>query len=379
MKVIAAPDSFKGSLSAVEAAAAIARGVRAAAPSAQVIELPLADGGEGTADALVAATGGRFVEARVSDPLGRPITARYGLLGNGTTAVVEMAAASGLVLLTPEERNPMKTSTFGTGQLILDAAKGGAKSILVGIGGSATVDGGTGMARALGVDFLDSEGRVLSGGGEILTRIAAIDTSRLRAELVGVKVTVASDVTNPLTGPQGAATVYGPQKGATPEQVAELDDGLSNLAEVIRAELGKDVDSIPGAGAAGGLGAGLAAFLDAEILSGIEIVLDAVDIDRQLKGADVVFTGEGKVDGQSACGKTAAGLAAAAAVKGVPVVLLAGEVGDGAEELLEQGVTALFSIACGPTDEKTMMAEAAGLLERAAEASMRTFLAGRRG
>lgn len=369
----------------MEAAAAIARGVRAAAPSAETIALPLADGGEGTAEALVAATGGRFVEARVSDPLGRPITARYGFLGNGTTAVVEMAAASGLVLLTGEERNPMKTSTFGTGQLILDAARGGsggrgggAKSIIVGIGGSATVDGGTGMARALGVEFLDSEGRVLSGGGEILTQIAAIDTSRLAPDLAGVKITVASDVTNPLTGPQGAARVYGPQKGATPQQVAELDEGLSNLAEIIRAELGKDVGSIPGAGAAGGLGAGLAAFLDAEILSGIEIVLDAVDIDRQLEGADIVFTGEGKVDGQSACGKTASGLAAAAAAKGVPVVLLAGEVADGAEVLLGRGVTALLSIARGPADEKTMMAEAAYLLERAAEGSMRTFLAGRR-
>ena len=377
MKVVAAPDSFKGSMSAAAAARAIARGVRRAAPGAQVVEAPMADGGEGTVEALVAATGGRFVEARVEDPLGREVTARYGVLRGRATAVIEMAAASGLGLVRPEERNPMKTSTFGTGQLILDAVTGGAREIIIGIGGSATVDGGTGMARAVGVKFFGEDGKALTGGGEILRKIRRVDTSGRERRLQGVKIAVASDVTNVLTGPEGAAAVYGPQKGATPEMVRELDEGLKNLAACARRDLGVDVEKMPGAGAAGGLGAGLAAFLGARIERGVEIVIEASGLRGKVRGADLVFTGEGRVDFQSAYGKTVSGVARVAKEEGVPAVVLAGSVGEGAERLFEGGVSAILAIARGPATEAEMMREAEGLLEQAAEAAMRVFLAGR--
>jgi len=376
LKVVIAPDSFKGSLSAAGAAAAIARGVGRAAPDAQIIETPLADGGEGTVDALVAATGGRFVDAEVHDPLGRPVRARYGLLGEGDTAVIEMAAASGLPLLAPDERDPMKASTFGTGELILHALGRGARELIIGIGGSATVDGGTGMARALGVRFLDEAGRALEGGGEILTRIAAIDMSGLAGELDGVTVTVASDVTNPLTGPDGAAAVYAPQKGASGEEVEVLEAGLANLAALIRRDVGVEVETAAGAGAAGGLGAGLVAFLGGRIRPGIEIVLEAVGMEERLDGADLVFTGEGSVDAQSAFGKTAAGVARAAKRVGAAVFVLAGALGEGAEAMLEAGVDAIFCIARGPSGEEEMMREAPALLEAAAEEATRAYLAG---
>lgn len=378
MKVVVAPDSFKGSLSAPQAAAAIARGVRRAMPDAEILEVPLADGGEGTVEALVAATGGAFVETDAHDPLGRPLQARYGILGDGRTAVIEMAAASGLPLLEIAERNPMKTSTFGTGELILDAARRGVSAMIIGIGGSATVDGGTGMARALGISFLDENGDALSGGGEILSAICAIDMAGRAGELAGLRFTVACDVRNPLTGPDGAAAVYGPQKGATPEQVKLLEAGLANLAAVIRKDLGREVETLAGAGAAGGLGAGLVVFAGAELKPGIEIVLDAVGIDGKLEGAELVFTGEGSVDAQSAFGKTAAGLARAAKTAGASVFVLAGTVGEGAEAMLENGVDAVFSIARGPASEEEMFREAGALLEAAAEESMRAWLAGRR-
>lgn len=377
MKVVIAPDSFKGSLSAVEAASAIARGVRKAAADAVIVEMPLADGGEGTVDALVTACGGRLVEARVQDPLGRPVRARYGILGDGAAAVVEMAAASGLPLLSPQERNPLKTSTFGTGQLILDAAANGAREVLVGIGGSATVDGGAGMARALGVRFVDSAGRELTGGGEILSRIASVDMSHRDGRLDGITVTVACDVRNPLTGPEGAARVYGPQKGATQEMVEALDKGLANLAEVVRRDLGVDIVNLPGAGAAGGLGAGLAAFLGARLKPGIEIVLEAAHADKKLAGADIVFTGEGRIDRQSAFGKVAAGLGRLAARADAPLVILAGSLGEGAGEMLQHGATAIFSIAGGAMTEDEMMRDAATLLEDAAEQCTRLFAAAR--
>ncbi|MCD6405392.1 MAG: glycerate kinase, partial [Planctomycetes bacterium] len=252
MKVVIAPDSFKGSLPSARVARHIARGVRTVLAGAETVEVPLADGGEGTVEALVAATGGHFAETRVCDPLGRTILARYGFLGGGETAVIEMAAASGLPLLAASEQDPMEASTFGTGQLILDAARNGAGKIIIGIGGSATVDGGTGMARALGVRFLDSSGSELEGGGGILRRIARIDLSGLSAAVDAVTFTVACDVTNPLTGPNGAAAVYGPQKGAGPGEVEVLDEGLSALAACIRRDVGVDVERLAGAGAAGG-------------------------------------------------------------------------------------------------------------------------------
>ncbi len=379
MKVIAAPDSFKGSITAALAASAIARGVRRAVPSATVDEAALSDGGEGLVDALVAASGGQFVEASVEDPLGRPVSARYGILGDSETAAIEMAAASGLPLLAAAERDPMKTTTFGTGELILDALEHGARKVIIGIGGSATVDGGTGMARALGVRFLDDAGRELAGRGEDLERIARIDLSGRTPLLDGVEVTVACDVTNPLTGPLGAAAVYGPQKGATPEMVRALDAGLANLAARAREQLGVEVETVPGAGAAGGLGAGLIAFAGGRLERGIEIVLETVAFRDRVRGADLVITGEGRVDAQSASGKVVSGVAAAASREDVPVLVLAGSVGPGAEALYAGGVSAILSIARGPSSEAEMMQQAEALLEEAAEAAVRAFMAGRVG
>jgi len=402
MKVVVAPDSFKGSISATLAAKALARGVRKAAPGAKAIEAPMADGGEGTVEAMVAATGGRFVEARVEDPLGRHITARYGFLPDGRTAVIEMAAASGLTLISREERNPMRTTTFGTGELILDAAARGARNVIVGIGGSATVDGGTGMARALGIRFFDAEGREVTGGGGVLRAIRRIDASGLDRRVKSIAFTVASDVTNPLVGPEGAAAVYGPQKGATAQMVAELDAGLRNLAARMRMDLGVEVEDTAGAvtigagtigagaagaGAAGGLGAALMAFLGARMRSGVEIVIEAVDLAGKMRGADLVITGEGRVDAQSAYGKAVSGVAAAASKAKAPCVIVAGSIlagtigagtiGAGAEAMLGRGVTAMFSIAEGPATEEELMANAETLLERAGERVMRIFLAGR--
>lgn len=378
IKVVIAPDSFKGSLSAPLVVRAMARGVKRAGAGIETVEIPLADGGEGTVEALVAATEGRLVKAEVSDPLGRRVEAAYGFLGGRETAVIEMAAASGLGLLASEELDPMKVSTFGTGELILDAVGSGAREMIIGIGGSATVDGGTGMARALGFVFFDGSGKRLEGGGEILPKIARIDASKRAGGLEGLEVTVACDVTNPLTGPEGAACVYGPQKGATPQEVKLLDAGLFNLAEVIRRDLGVDVEGLAGGGAAGGLGAGLVGFLGGELKSGIDIVLEAVDLSGRIEGADVVFTGEGRVDAQSSFGKVAAGVARAAREKRVPVILLAGEVADGAREMLGIGVSAIFSIAKGPSTEEAMKRNAAALLENAAEQALGAFLSGAR-
>jgi glycerate kinase len=341
-----------------------------------VDEAPLADGGEGLVEALVRAGHGEFVGAEVTDPLGRPITARYGMLPDGT-GVIEMAAASGLPLLSRAERDPMKATTYGTGQLLKDALDRGTKRVVLGIGGSATVDGGTGMAEALGARFLDADGNMLGGGGEILSRIVRIDMSGLDRRVKDVSITVACDVTNPLTGPTGAAVVYGPQKGATPEQVKVLDAGLANLARIVRVQLGLEVETIPGAGAAGGLGAGLMAFLGARLERGIEIVRRAVGLDARVAGADLVLTGEGRADGQSAYGKVVSGVADAAKAAHVPVILLAGSIGDGADALYERGVSAVFSIARGPASEAEMMRGAAALLASAAEGAVRAFLAGR--
>lgn len=375
-RVVIAPDSFKGSVSAVAAARAIGRGVRRADEETVVDEIPMADGGEGTVEALVTATGGRYVDVAVQDPLGRPITARYGIIGGEGMAVIEMAAASGLPLLDRNERNPMKATTFGTGQLILDAVNRGIRDIVIGIGGSATVDGGTGMAQALGVRFADANGNALPGRGESLSAIRRIDVSGMHPFLADVKFTVACDVTNPLTGPEGAAAVYGPQKGATPEQVTLLDAGLANLAACVRRDLGIEVETVPGAGAAGGLGAGLMAFLSAGLVPGVDMVLSALNFEERLMGADLVITGEGRVDGQSAYGKTTAGVAEAAWEQSVPVILLAGCIGDGAEKMRELGVSAMFTIARGPAAEADLMARAETLLEQAAEEAMRAFLIG---
>jgi len=377
MNIIVAPDSFKGSLSAVEAAAAILQGVRALLPDAEIVSLPLADGGEGTVEALVTATRGRYLTATVKDPLGRPVEARFGVLGDDVTGVIEMAAASGLTLIPPDKRNPEITTTYGTGQLLLAAREAGCTRLIIGLGGSATNDGGAGLAQALGAHLLDGEGKELPPGGAALERLEKIVASGVDPRLANVTIFIASDVSNPLCGPDGASAVYGPQKGATPEMVERLDRALAHYAEVIKRDLGVQIVDIAGAGAAGGLGAGLIAFCRAEMRAGISVVLDALGFDDYLDYADLVITGEGKIDSQTAFGKALTGVGRMAKRHGVPVVALAGAVGEEAEKLQEFGLTAALGITPGPMPEEQSMAQAADLLQAATERALRLILIGR--
>ena len=337
MKVVIAPDSFKECLSAGDVAEALAAGVRAADGRAVIDLCPMADGGEGTVRAMVAATAGQVLSATVTAPMGEAVRASFGLLGTpagaaaAVTAVIEMAAASGLALVEPARRNPMIATTYGTGELILAALNAGAEEVLIGIGGSATVDGGCGCAQGLGVRFFDAAGQCcppgIGGGG--LANIRHVGMSGRDARVGAARIRVACDVTNPLTGPDGAAVVYGPQKGASPEMVAVLEKGLANLAEVIRRDLGLDVEQLPGGGAAGGLGAGLVAFAGGRLQRGVEIVAGAVGLARRLEGADLCITGEGRLDRQSLAGKTAVGVAHLAAAAQVPVVCIPGQAASG--------------------------------------------------
>jgi glycerate kinase len=365
MRVICAPDSFKESLSAVAAAEAMGRGVRRAAAGAAVDLCPIADGGEGTVDAMLAAMGGRRVVERVLGPTGEQVEAAWGLLPDGS-AVIEMAAASGLSLVTPDRRDPTRTTTYGVGQLIAAAVNHGCTRILLGIGGSATNDGGCGMAQALGVRFLDSDGRTMTEpiSGGMLPRIARIDVA---GRLACPPVVVACDVTNPLTGPDGAAAIYGPQKGASLVQVSELDCGLRHLARLCREQLGRDIEHLPGAGAAGGLGGGAVVHLAATLRSGIDLVLDAVDFDARVRDCTLCLTGEGRLDGQSLSGKACLGVARAAAKHGVPTIALVGCAAPDADRTLAAGLHSYHVIGAGlPADES--MRRASELLERAAAA-----------
>jgi glycerate kinase len=362
-KIVIAPDSFKGSLSSTEAAQAMARGVQRALPEAELVLLPLSDGGEGLVESLVTASGGELLEYEVTGPLGSPVTAQMGLMGGGRTAVIEMAQASGLVLVPEAERNPLVTTTFGTGELIAKALDLGCDHLIIGIGGSATNDGGMGMAQALGVRFLDEEGELLGSGGGELARLASIDLSRLDPRLEDVRIEVACDVNNPLTGPQGASHVYGPQKGATPEMVEFLDAALARYDRILQRDAGQDVGRVPGAGAAGGLGAGLMALLGGRLVSGIELVLSALDFETKAAGASLVLTGEGKFDAQSAYGKVPMGVARRSRALGVPVVVIAGTVLPSAEILHGEGVSAYFSIINRPMSLKEAMEGAVELLE----------------
>ena len=378
MKIIVAPNSFKGSLSAAQAAAAIARGVRQAVPHAEVIEIPVADGGEGTVDALVAARKGTFSSAGVDGPLGDPVKAVYGLIDGGRTGVVELASASGLTLIPSERRDPRRASTYGFGQL-LEAVRGNrVTSIIGGIGGSATNDGGAGMAQALGYRLLDAAGRDLPRGGTALARLDRIDASGVDPAWRSLTVMVASDVTNPLTGPVGASFVYGPQKGADEAAVKELDQALARLAAVIEHDLGKDVADIPGAGAAGGAGAGLIAFLDARLTPGAPLVVDASGFDQVLPGARLVITGEGRVDGQSAYGKAPAEVARRAQAAGIPTLLIAGSKGPGWEALSASGVTLVVTLARegdpGGHNLQVLMRDAAPELTRTAARAVQEML-----
>lgn len=344
MKIVIAPDSYKESLTAMEVATAIEAGFREVLPDADYHKLPMADGGEGTVQSLVDATGGTIINHPVTGPLGEQVDGFYGLLGDGRTAVIEMAAASGLHLVSPTQRNPLKTTTFGTGELIKAALDKGVEHIIVGIGGSATNDGGIGMAQALGIRLLDTNGEAVGFGGEALSQIASIDMAGLDPRLATVRLEVACDVDNPLCGPKGASQVFGPQKGATPEMVAQLDANLAHYAAIIKAQIGRDVKEMAGAGAAGGMGAALLGLLNASLRPGIEIVMDAVNLTDIVADADLVITGEGRIDSQTIHGKTPIGVARTAKKFHLPVIGIAGCLAADCDAVYDHGIDAVFSV-----------------------------------
>jgi glycerate kinase len=371
VRVVVAPNSFKGTLTATQAAHAIARGVREAFPDAEIVEVPVADGGEGTAEALVTAHGGTYQWANVEGPLGDAVHASYGLIDGGHAAVMEMAAASGFSLVAAARRDVMHASTYGFGQLLEAARANAVRTIVCGIGGSATNDCGAGMAQALGARLLDAFGRDVPRGGAALINVDRIDTSGMNQQWRSVSVRVACDVTNPLTGPSGASHVYGPQKGADPDSVELLDRALGHFAEVIERDLGKKVADVPGAGAAGGTGAGMIAVLDAELTPGAPLIVSASGFDSQLAGADLVITGEGRADSQTAFGKAPGEVARRAKAAGVPVVLIAGSKGPGWEALSELGVTSVVTLIEEGADMQRALNEPEGMLARAAVVACR--------
>jgi glycerate kinase len=378
IRLVIAPQAFKGTLAAPEVTAAIAAGLRRVLPQAELTLLPLADGGEGTVQALVDATGGRILNTTVSGPLGKPVQAEWGVLGDGNIAVIEMAAASGLPLVPPEKRNPLLASSYGTGELIRAALDAGCRDFIVGIGGSATNDGGTGMAKALGVRFLDPAGNELPLGASPLIRLAHIELDGLDPRVRESRFRVACDVTNPLVGPTGASAVYGPQKGATPQMVLELEAYLQHLAIVIELDLGLRVADLPGAGAAGGLGAGLVAFLGATLQPGADIVLEATRFAERCAGASLIFTGEGRLDGQTLFGKTVAAVARIGKQMGIPVIAVAGGIAPDGYVLLQHGVDAMLGITPRPMTLEEASRNAAELLSNAGEQVMRLLVLGSR-
>ncbi len=358
MNFIFASDSFKGSLSSLQIGEILEDGLKNVLPDASAKTFLIADGGEGTLDAFMIKNGARRVEIAVSDPLFRPIKASYVVFGK--TAVISMSEASGLTLLSKDEQNPLNTTTYGTGELILDALKNGYRDIVVAIGGSATNDGGTGCMSALGVKFLDKDGKAVPGVGKSLEKIAKIDTSCLISLAKEANFTVMCDVTNPLTGENGATYVYGPQKGATPEIADRLENGMINYASVIKKDLGIEANSIVGGGAAGGIGCALSVFLGGKMTSGIETLLDLVDFDKALKNADYVISGEGRIDSQSASGKVISGIGKRCKKYGVPLICIAGGTRDGYEAVYEMGVTKIYTL----VNEKTSLDEAINNAEK---------------
>ena len=383
MKIVIAPQGFKGSLTALEVARAIGDGVRQVEPDAEIDLVPVADGGDGTLQALVDVSDGKVVTTTVTGPLGAPVYAQWGSMGkggnggNGKTAVIEMARASGLALLDPSELDPLNASTRGTGELFKTALDAGHRKFIIGIGGSATNDGGAGMMQALGARLLDADGMELPPGGAALANLDRIDVSGLDRRAVEASIDVACDVNNPLCGPDGASAVFGPQKGATPELVEQLDAALARFAEIIERDLGKAVRDDPGAGAAGGLGAGLMAFLNARLKAGVDIVLDAVDLDAHLEGSDLVITGEGQIDHSTIFNKAPVGVAERAKKRGIPVIAIAGGLGEGYRETHEKGIDAAFTLVSGPMPLDDAIANTADLLAGVAEEIMRTLAVGR--
>lgn len=367
MKIVIAPDSFKESMSALEAACAIEKGFKKVLPDVGYVKIPMADGGEGTVRSLVDATGGKTRKETVTGPMGTEVEAFFGITGDKQTALIEMAAASGIHLVPREKRNPLLTTTKGTGELIRAALDRGVKQIVIGIGGSATNDGGAGMAQALGAKLLDKDGNPVGFGGGELNKLHSIDLTQLDPRLKDVHIEVACDVDNPLTGERGASAVFGPQKGATPEMVSILDANLAHYAQVVKDALGIDVDQIPGAGAAGGLGAGLITFLGASLKRGVDVVAETVQLEKHIDQASLVITGEGKIDGQTIYGKTPVGVAKRAKKYGIPVIGIAGILGEGCDAVYRHGIDALFSIVPGTVSLETALANGEKYTEQLAE------------
>lgn len=354
-KYVVAPDSFKESMTAKEVCDAMEKGIKKADSAAEVIKVPMADGGEGTVNSLVDATHGQRVIVEVTGPLGNKISAYYGILGNGTTAVIEMAKASGLEIVEKKKRNPMITTTFGTGELIRDALDHNVKEIIIGLGGSSTNDGGSGMAQALGAKLLDQNNHQIPFGGGNLDKLDKIDISNLDSRLQDVKIILASDVTNPLIGKDGASRVFGPQKGATPEMVEKLENNLQHYAKIVKRDLNKEVALVSGAGAAGGLGAGLIAFTTCEMRRGVDLAIEVTKLEEKIRDADYVFTGEGGTDFQTKFGKTPYGVAKLGKKYHKPVISLAGYLGEGIDSLYSEGFTAIFGIIPGACDLSTAL------------------------
>lgn len=373
MKIVVAPDSYKGSLTAMEVADAIEKGIKKVDVDIEVIKIPMADGGEGTVRALIDATGGKLVETSVSDPLLRNIKAFYGILGDKRTAVIEMAAASGLPLLKDEEKDPLKTTTYGTGELILNAIDMGCENIIIGIGGSATNDGGQGMAKALGIKFIDMNGNDIGFGGGCLDKLYQIDMSGIDKRIYNCRIVAACDVDNPLCGVNGASYVFGSQKGASPDEIKLLDENLRHYGEIIEKTLNTKVINYKGAGAAGGLGGGLLTFLNAKLKRGIDIVIETTGLERTVKDADLVITGEGMIDFQTAFGKTPYGVAQVALKYNIPVIAISGGIGEGADTLYGKGFSSIFSIVDKPMSLEESIRNSDILIERAAERIMRTI------
>ena len=376
MKIVIAPDSFKDCLTSPDVAKFIELGIRNVFPDASIKLVPLADGGEGTVVTLVTATNGKIFHSKVHDPLMREISAHFGVLGDGKTAVIEMASASGIELLKENERNPWKTTSYGTGELIKHALNKSCRKIIIGIGGSATNDAGTGMLQALGIQFLDANEREIEPGGGALKELVSIKTDKLDQRLKQSKIIIASDVLNPLLGKTGASAVYGPQKGANTDMVRRLEANLQHFADIVRQQQGISVENIPGSGAAGGLGAGILAFLPSEIKPGFDIVKEVVELEKHMQDADLVITAEGKIDSQTAYGKTPAGVAGIAGKYNIPVIAFAGIVEDGINELYEKGFRAIIPITNKPMNLDESMKKAGELLIMAVEQSMRLIQTG---
>lgn len=374
MKILIAPDSFKGSVSALDVAKNIESAVRAVDSDIETVLMPVADGGEGTVDAIASCVPAEIQKVMVCGPMKVEAEAYYAIIEDGKTAVIEMAQASGLPMVSVAERNPLLATTYGTGQLMKDALDKGVKKMIIGIGGSATNDGGAGALNALGALFLDKKGKQLSLGGGTLAELKEIDLSQFDKRIYDTEIVVACDVTNPLTGPTGASYIYGPQKGATPEMVEELDQALRHFADVSREVLNEDFSLCPGAGAAGGLGFALLAFCKAKFAAGIDIVLDVCGFEKELQDADLVITGEGRIDGQSVCGKVLYGIGMRAKEKNVPVIAIGGGVKEDSEALLDFGISAMFSIANGPMTLEYAMENGPALIRQVVKNIMRVFV-----